>query len=148
MTREMTLFFCLFVCILLYSLPSECRWIVKLLFLYKKLLVCNKFLSLGKVTGGRPAPSTQERKVTSPVTMWHRLTPYRLKSKNSNCCSNLLFVTVSAKLFHLFSWSLASYSLVLHPTKLVSPKVKNAAGAESGGNRWCSYCCSSGLTET
>lgn len=57
------------------------------------LLSCHVHPSLhvsvtaGRVTGGRLAPSTPGRKVTSPVTTWLRPTPYRLKSKSSSLLS-------------------------------------------------------------
>lgn len=76
------------------------------------VLISNLLLSSGKATGGRRAPSTQGRKVISPVTMWLQQTPYRLKSKNShNCLSkHSIFASlchpttfISTSLFFFFS---------------------------------------------
>lgn len=68
------------------------------------------FFSSGKATGGRLAPLTPDRKVTSPVTTWPQLTPYRLKSENS--LSSLTFC-LSRSIFNFFSLYLTHASLVL-----------------------------------
>lgn len=62
-------------------------------------------VSLVKVTGGRLAPSTRDIKVTSPVTMWRRPTPFRLKSKNLPFF--FICIYVHSCLFSLVSGSFA-----------------------------------------
>lgn len=58
-----------------------------------------------KETGGRLAPSTQERKATSQVIMWLLLTPSRLKSKTLL----LLLIISLLQLWQLHQEALTSY---------------------------------------
>lgn len=110
----------------------------------------NLLLSSGKATGGRRAPSTQGRKVISPVTMWLQQTPYRLKSKNSHNC--LSKHSIFASLCHpttfistsLFFFLVPScYFPVPHPTESL-----NNEAMYCHRSRWRSLFCSSCVTET
>lgn len=78
-------------------------------------------LTTGKVTGGRLAPSTPGRKVTSPVTTWLRPTPYRLKSKSS---SLLLTPSDSVVRFVFSFFFVFSLSRSVHCLSLSSPLIR------------------------